>query len=122
MSKYVINDDDTKSIKKSIKKFSKQDIAHFNDRLKGSFRIKSYRNYHFRDEVDIEFIGELRAIKDINEGPKWFKSEIYGQKGVSKIKVSKLIKKLIFNEVKDHAAYFGINIRYVEDIKKIKWV
>jgi hypothetical protein len=40
----------------------------------------------------------------------------------SKIKINKLIKKLLFNEVRDHAAYFGIDIGFLNDIKKIKWV
>lgn len=34
----------------------------------------------------------------------------------------KLIKRTIFKEVKDQAAYFGINLMYVDTIKKIKWV
>ena len=51
-----------------------------------------------------------------------FKSDIYGKKGISKIKVNKLIKRSIFNEVKDQAAYFGINLRYMTEIKKINWI
>ena len=37
-------------------------------------------------------------------------------------KVNKLIKRSIFNEVKDQAAYFGINLRYMTEIKKINWI
>jgi hypothetical protein len=117
-----ISDDDSKVIKKSLKKFSKREISSFNDRLRGSFIIVGFRKYQFINEVDIEFNGEILARHNSFGGYNWFKSDIYNQSGVSKIKVTKLIKNSIFREVKDQAAYFGINLRYVEEIKKIKWV
>ena len=117
-----IGDDDSKVIKKSLKKFSKREIASFNDRLRGSFTIVGFRKYQFINEVDIEFKGEICTRQNSSSVPTWFKSDIYNQEGVSKIKVNKLIKNSIFREVKDQAAYFGINLRYVEEIKKIKWV
>jgi len=117
-----IGDDDSKVIKKSLKKFSKREIASFNDRLRGSFTIVGFRKYQFINEVDIEFKGEICARQNSSSVPTWFKSDIYNQEGVSKIKVNKLIKNSIFREVKDQAAYFGINLRYVEEIKKINWI
>ena len=122
MAKYVILSEETKAIKKSIKKFSERDIASFNDRLRGSFKIVGFRRYQFHDEVDIEFNGELFAARHSLSGRQWLGSDVYNQNGISKIKVNKLIKREIFKEVKDQAAYFGINLRYVEEIKKIKWV
>ena len=123
MVRQCINDEDSKATKKALKKFSKKDITPFNNkRLKGSFTIVGFRKYEFNNEVDIEFNGEVFAVYDSSIGPTWFKTDIYNQKGVSKIKVNKLIKRLIFNEVKDHVAYFGINLRYTGEIKKIKWV
>jgi hypothetical protein len=117
-----ISDDDSKAIKKSLKKFSKRNIGSFNDRLRGSFTIVGFRKYQFTNEVDIEFNGELHAVRNSLEGLQWLGSDIYNQNGISKIKVSRLIKKLIFKEVKDQAAYFGINLRYIEEIKKLKWI
>ena len=117
-----ISDDDSKAIKKSLKKFSKREIASFNDRLRGSFTIVGFRKYQFTNEVDIEFNGEICARHNSFGNAKWFKSDIYGQNGVSKIKVNKLIKRAIFNEVKDQAAYFGINLRYMTEIKKVNWI
>ena len=117
-----IGDDDLKVIKKSLKKFSKKEIASFNDRLRGSFTIVGFRKYQFINEVDIEFNGEICARHNSSAVLTWFKSDIYNQNGVSKIKVNKLIKRAIFKEVKDQAAYFGINLRYIEEIKKIKWI
>jgi hypothetical protein len=117
-----IIDDDSRAIKKSLKKYSKKDIGSFNDRLRGSFTIVGFRKYQFHDEVDIEFNGDICARHSSLAVLTWFKSDIYNQKSTSKIKVNKLIKRAIFKEVKDQAAYFGINLRYVEEIKKIKWV
>jgi hypothetical protein len=117
-----IGDDDSKVIKKSLKKFSKREIASFNDRLRGSFTIVGFRKYQFTNEVDIEFNGEICARHSLLAVPTWFNSDIYNQKGVSKIKVNKLIKRAIFNEVKDQSAYFGINLRYMTEIKKINWI
>jgi hypothetical protein len=94
----------------------------FNKRLRGSFTIVGFRKYEFTNEVDIEFNGELFAIYESSTGPTWIKSDIYNQKGASKVKINKLIKRSIFNEVKDHVAYFGINLRFTGEIKKIKWV
>ena len=117
-----ITDDDSKAIKKLVKKYSKKEINSFNDRLRGSFTIVGFRKYQFTNEVDVEFNGEICARHASFAVLTWFKSDIYNQKGVSKIKVNKLIKRAIFKEVKDQAAYFGINLRYIEEIKKIKWV
>ena len=117
-----ISDDDSKVIKKSLKKFSKREINSFNDRLRGSFTIVGFRKYQFTNEVDIEFNGDLCARTNSFVDTEWFKSDIYGNKGISKIKVNKLIKRSIFNEVKDQAAYFGINLRYITEIKKINWI
>lgn len=117
-----IGDDDSKVIKKSLKKFSKREIASFNDRLRGSFTIVGFRKYQFTNEVDIEFNGEICARHTSLAVLTWFKSDIYNQSGVSKIKINKLIKRAIFKEVKDQAAYFGINLRYIEEIKKINWI
>ena len=122
MAVRIIKDEDSKVIRKTIKKFSKKDVASYNERLRGSFSIVGYRKYHFRNEVDIEFNGELFATVNSLVGPTWLKSEIYYQKGISKIKVNKVIKRLLFREIKEHAAYFGIEIRFIEDVKKLKWV
>lgn len=118
----VINDDNTKAIKKTIKKFSGNDISITNGILRGSFKITNFRKYLMHHEVDVEFKGELFAKTSVLDGKKWLSSEIYGQKNISKIKVNKLIKKHLLSEVKIHAAYFGISIRYLENLKKVTWV
>jgi hypothetical protein len=122
MSRYVITNDETKVTKKLLKKFPDAEISVHNERLKGSFKITHYRKYVFREEVDIEFNGELFAMRSSLDGRKWHKSDIYNERCTSKIKVNKMIRRSLFNEVKHYCAYFGISLRYAEDLKKVKWV
>jgi hypothetical protein len=120
--KHVINDDEAKAIKKTVKKFSGNDISFTNGTLRGSFKITNFRKYPMHHEVDVEFNGELFAKISVLEGRRWLSSEIYGQKNISKIKVNKLIKKNILSEVRTNAAYFGIEIKWIDNIKKITWI
>jgi hypothetical protein len=122
MSRYVITNDETKSTKKALKKFSNAEIPDYVNRVRGSFKIVNYRKYTLRNEVDVEFNGEIRVVYNHFDGPEWHNSTLYLRNMASKIKINRFIKKLIFNEVKDHAAYFGIDIGFFDDIKKIKWV
>ena len=119
---YVINDDEAKAIKKIIKKFSGTEISFTNGTLRGSFKIVNFRKYYSHHEVDIEFKGEIFAKTSVLEGKRWYSSEIYGQKNISKIKVNKLIKRHLLVEVRSHAAYFGIDVKWVESIKKVIWI
>jgi len=125
MSRYVINDDMTKSVKKILKKHSKKQVSVNNEFMKGTFTIKTYRKYEFREEVDILFEGEIyakyrRPLQPLTR--EWFKSDILRDRGVSKIKVNKLIKKYLFDEVQTYLAYFGVRIRFIEEIKKVTWI
>ena len=121
MGRFLIKDEDSKIIKKAIKKFSEKEISSSNAKLRGTFKITNYRNYLSICEVDVEFTGEINAKTQITNS-EWHSSKIYKQKGFSKIKINRLIKYYLFYEVKQHAAYFGIEIKYIENIKKIKWV
>ena len=122
MVRYVISNEETKSTKKVLKKFSEVDISFYNERLKGSFKITNYRKYPYREEVDIEFKGELFAVHCSLSGKQWHKSDIYNARGTSKIKVNKIIRRSLFNEVKAYCAYFGISLRYADNLKKVKWI
>ena len=125
MSRYVITDDNTKTVKKILKKHSKKQVSANNEFMKGTFTVKTYRKYEFREEVDILFEGEIyakyrRPLQPLTR--EWFKSDILQHRGVSKIKVNKLIRRFLFDDVKTYLAYFGISLRYPEQIKKITWI
>ena len=125
MSRYVINDDVTKSVKKILKKHSKKQVSVNNECMKGTFTIKTYRKYEFREEVDILFEGEIyvkykRPLQPLTR--EWFQSDILQDRGVSKIKVNKLLRRFLFDDVQTYLAYFGIRLRFVEEIKKVTWI
>jgi hypothetical protein len=117
----MIKDENTIATKKAVKKFSNVEISPTNNTIRGSFKIKNFRKYSTHSEVDIEFVGEIFAKTSIYESKRWYSSEIYSKKGISKIKVNKLIKRHLFKEVKSHALYFGIDIKWIENIKKVTW-
>ena len=71
---YVINNDETKAIKKIIKKFSGDKINPTNQKLRGSFKITNFRKYTFSDEIDIELKGEIFANTSLFGGQEWLSS------------------------------------------------
>ena len=120
MSRYVLSNNEIKSIKKLLKKHPEREITPSACNLRGSFVITGFRRYHYNDEVDIEFRGDIFARYGWGES-NWHSSNIMSD-NASLIKVNKIIRRNILYEVKNYCAYFGINIRYVEHIKKVKWV
>jgi hypothetical protein len=119
MSRYVLSNDEIKSIKKLLKKHPEREITPNACSLRGSFVITGFRRYSYRDEVDIEFRGDIFAKYGWG-GSNWHSSNIMNNASV--IKVNKIIRRHIFNEVKNYCLYFDINIKFLENIKKIKWV
>lgn len=99
-------------------KFSSFDID--NDSVKGRVNVIGYRKYQFRDEFDIEFIGEIKAR--VGGGPQWVSSEILKRKNISKIKVNRFIRREIFKMLRPRVRYFSIELRWYSDIRKLKWI
>ena len=119
MGKMIINDQ-TKATKKAIKKFSEKRLISDNH-LDGSFIITNYRKYVNKDEVDIEFTGNLFGSISYFTGKSWLSSEILSSNNTSLIMVNKLIRDCSFEEIKRYSLYFGIELDSPSDIKKIKW-
>ena len=120
MATYVVKDTVSKAIKKSLIKWGEFPID--NGRLKGIVKIKNYRKYTFRSEVDIEFKGEL-FVKLTSEGSNWCGSDILtcSDYSISKVKLNRYIRKMALKEVGIRMNYFGININDYRNIKNIKW-
>jgi hypothetical protein len=116
----MINNDETKTIKKAIKKFSKR-IFISNRYLNGSFIITSYRKYLDKDVVDIEFTGDLYGSISYSVDKSWMSSEITSNKNVSMTKVNNIIRGACFEETKSHISYFSVELKSYKNIKKIKW-
>lgn len=94
-------------------------------RLSGSAYVKKIRKYDagnkyspFFYEVDIIFVGEMFARIDKNS--TWLTSEIMERKGVSKIKVNKIIRKDVEDAFRRASSLFNIP-QWDFTIKKVEW-
>ena len=76
----------------------------------------------FRNEVDIEFKGEI-FVKLNSEGRIWYGSDILtcDKYNISKIKLNRYLKKLVQKEVSFRMNYFGVDIKNYKEVNKIKW-
>lgn len=124
-----IKDEETTLINKHIDKFSQvfsdavmdgklhiKKIRKYAPDISGRFTIKGYQKW----EVDIIFEGKLSArVSTANS--QWFGSEIYNQKGISKVKVNRLIKKRCLNIVTRKMAFWGVS-EFDFTIKKVTWI
>ena len=121
MSRYIIENNESKTIKKLLLKWGEIPIN--NDEIRGVIKIKNYRKYQFRDEVDIEFKGEVFVRLDV-VNRQWYGSDIMLNKSynVSKIKLNRYIRKKIFREIQIRMNYFGVDMKEYRNIVKIKWV
>jgi hypothetical protein len=123
MSRYSIRTENTESIKKLTKKFGRE-VPVSNSFIRGVFTVKNFRKYQYRDEVDIDFQGEIyvtwRGKKD------WYDASLMDktQRGLkpSKIKVNRFIRKNIIVSVQTYLNYFCVDVRHYSDILKIKWL
>ena len=99
MPRYTIEDTESKAIKKLLVKWGEFPIE--NQGLRGTIMIKNYRKYQYRNEVDIEFKGEI-FVKLNSEGRIWYGSDILtcDKYSISKIKLNRYLKKLVQKEVK----------------------
>jgi hypothetical protein len=119
MGKYLIQDTTSKAIKKSLKKWGEFSVD--TDGLKGVITIKNYRKYQFRDEVDIEFKGEI-FVRISNENRSWHGSDILTKYRISKVKLNRFLRKSALKEVQMRMNYFGSNVKVYQDINKVTWV
>lgn len=120
MSRYVLNTPTTKATKLAAKKFGSIKIK--TDRISGEIEIVNYRLYSVHQEVDIVFKGKIFAR--VNSSREWLDSEqikILGKR-ISKVKLNRFIRKSCITEVQHRMNYFGADIRYYSDIKKLTWI
>ena len=120
---YLLRTQNTEALKKLVKKYGNK-VPIQNQYVRGTFTVKNYRKYSFREEVDVEFNGEIHVMWARKRD--WYDSSIMGKKdgkfAPSKIKVNRFIRKNIINSVSTHLRYFCVDVRCYSDILKIKWV
>jgi hypothetical protein len=120
MSKYTIVNNETKSIKKLLPKLGEIPVCDGN--LDGIIKIKNYRKYELRDEIDVVFEGKI-FVKIINGSKSWYDTSILEHKGyqVSKVKLNRFLRKNMLWEVKNRMNYFGVEIKDYGFINKVGW-
>lgn len=120
MKGYVIRTEETKSIKKIVKKYGIIPIK--TKDIDGVIEIHNYRKYPYSQEVDIVFKGKIHAT--IGYDTYWMGYNDIQQRStkVSKIKLSRFLKRVTIDSVKDRMEYFGVLLRYRSDIKSVKWL
>ena len=125
-----IKDEETILINKHINKFSQvfcdvlmdgkvhiKRIRKYAPNTSNRFTIKGYQKW----EVDIIFEGKLNARVSPGGPSQWVGSEIYNQKGISKVKVNRLIKKRCLNIVTRKMAFWGVS-EFEFTVKKVTWI
>jgi len=89
-----------------------------NQELIGNIIITSFRKYINYDEVDVVFEGKAKFT--FNRVKDFYDSGLF-KKNVSKIKVNRILRKYVINEVRIRMKYLDIDVRYYHYIKKFKW-
>lgn len=118
MARYVIQDEVSKGIKKSLKKWGEIPIN--TEYLDGVIKVTNYRKYTWAEEVDIIFEGKI-FVRVSNENRKWHQSSILKTHSISKVKLNRFIRKSSLSNVKTRMNYFGVNLKDYYNITKIKW-
>jgi hypothetical protein len=119
MTRYCLNTDEVKFTKKALKKWDTFPVD--TDRVSGTIIIKNLRKYLGRGwECDVEFKG--KACFHYKKKQEFYTSELYNEKGVSKIKINRILKRGVYEDIKRRLMYFDVDLYYHESIKKIKWI
>jgi hypothetical protein len=120
MARHTINNEESKLIKKILKKSG--EIIVSNTKLDGVIKIKGYRKYQFRDEVDIIFIGKVFVtIRSNAKG--WYDSSILKDKGfsISIFRLNRFLRGAMIKDIQFRMNYFGVNMGDYSSIKTISW-
>ena len=119
MARYIIENIETKGVKKSLPKWGEIPIS--TEHLNGVIKIKNYRKYTWNEEVDVVFEGKI-FVRIGNENRKWHRASILKTQHISMVKLNRFLRKSCLFDVKTRMNYFGIDIKLYENIKKVKWL
>lgn len=118
MARYCLKTNQTRGIKKALKKWGQITID--DDNFKGVVTIKNVRKYAAWHEADIELKGMAAFRYDRKKC--LFASEIQKRQNVSKIKINRILRKYAFQYVSMRLKYFDVDLRDTYNIKKIIWL
>lgn len=116
MPRYCLQSPELKANKKLLSRFGVIPVR--NHDLVGKIIITNFRKYNHYDEVDVVFEGKAKFT--FNRVKDYYDSGIF-KKNVSKIKVNRILRKYVINEVRIRMKYLDIDVKYYHYIKKFKW-
>jgi hypothetical protein len=120
MGEYVIKTEETKVIKKLVKKFGSMEVK--TKDVDGVIEIKNYRKYPSVEEVDIVFRGKLYVT--IGGRTSWMgfdeMQKIMDQ--ICKVKLNRLLRRISFQYVQTRSSFFNVDLKNFRSIKTVKWV
>ena len=118
MGRYLIQNDYTKGVKKSLKKWGEIPIS--TNYLDGTITITNFRMYGLYSEVDVTFTGKI-YVRIGREKRDWHSTTILKTHNISKVKLNRFLRKSSLFEVQVRMNYFGVDLRDYYNIGKIKW-
>jgi hypothetical protein len=118
MARYIVENIETKGIKKSLKKWCELPIC--TEHLEGVIKIKNYRRYRWAEEVDVAFEGKI-FVRIGYEKRDWHTASILKSHNISKVKLNRFLRRNCLFDVKTRMKYFGVEIGSYHNIKKINW-
>ena len=108
-----------------INKIARQYQFSVSNRVQGKIFIKKIRKYNERKphfyEVDVIFVGSLFGRLHRNDPSSWLSKEIMDLKGVSKIKVNKMIRQDAERAFQKRSDFLTIS-RWDFKIKNVTWL
>lgn len=120
---------ETQFLKSKVLKFS-QELKIKEQNIEGKIFIENLRFYNtsyginsrfpYTLEVDVTFQGVIRARKS-SKGLEWFSAKILTERGFSKIKINRFIRKSIVDKIQNRLSYFGLSLNGYYEIKRINW-
>ena len=119
MSRYCHNTPEVKNTKRLLFKNNQFEVK--TSKISGTVTIKGWRKYNYHNEVDLMFQGEIKV--QYERKSQWIDSTFLTRKNVSLIKCNKIIRRMIWKELKDYLSYFAIALNRGQFvIKKVKWI
>jgi hypothetical protein len=115
-----IRDKETTEIFSYIKR--KHSVINLNvpESIVGELTIKSVRKYRYHYEVDVDFKGHIWGRGSYRPHmQKYGHTEL---SNLSKVKLYRVMRSKVLNDLKNRLSLFGVEIRHTRDISKIKWV
>lgn len=118
MSRYIIQNDETKAIKKSLKKWGEIPVS--TEGLDGIIQITNFRKYQTYAEFDVIFKGKI-FVRMGREKRAWHSNSILEKYNISKVKLNRFLRKASLFDIQCRMNYFDVSLPQYYNIGKIKW-